>query len=104
MIQTYILTVIIFKPFCFIDAAEVLSKECHTVNKQPCTVKPYVEETTTPDVENRLIVTGVKDPLSLDILELWLESSKNGGGPITNIFQDPSSKTVTVDFENAERK
>ena len=70
-------------------------------------VTEELESPATPDTSgeaNRtVIVTGVREPLTLEVLELWLESEDNGGGSIETITDDVSNGVVTATFEEAQR-
>ena len=55
------------------------------------------------DRNTTVIVTGVRKPLTLEVLELWLESEANGGGPTCAITDDVANGVVTVQFEHPQR-
>ena len=58
---------------------------------------------TDSDADRTVIVTGVREPLTLELLELWLQSEEVGGGPIETIEYDDDSDVVTVVFEERQR-
>ena len=55
------------------------------------------------DRNTTVVVTGVRKPLTLEVLELWLESEANGGGPTCAITDDVQNGVVTVQFEHPQR-
>jgi len=54
-----------------------------------------------PPSPRTLFVRGVSTEVN-EMLELFLESPKKGGGPISEYNFDISSETVTVSFEKKE--
>ena len=87
----------------FKDAGNVVKRGAHSINDTECSVKFFVEKKQRQsDTTNRtVIITGVQPPLSHEILELWLEHPKNGGGPINRLDEDTQTHIFTVEFENA---
>ena len=83
----------------------MLSQGKHTINKQECTVTPFITQSkeSSKESNNTIIITGFKPPLELEFVELWLESDKNGGGPLRRIELDESNMTVAVEFEHEAR-
>ena len=67
-------------------------------------VRESPEPKTENDQDRTVIVTGVRDPLTLEVLELWLESDKNGGGPIDTISDNVVNGVVIAVFKNPLRK
>ena len=55
------------------------------------------------DRNTTVIVTGVRKPLTLEVLELWLESEANVGGPTCAITDDVENGVVIVQFEHPQR-
>ena len=55
------------------------------------------------EADRTVIVTGVREPLTMEVLELWLESEDNGGGSIETITDDVTNGVVTAIFDEAQR-
>ena len=86
-----------------LDAARVLGVGHYEFvgNRYDVTATNTNPDTADDHTDRTVIVTGVKEPLIVEVLELWLEKKTNGGGPLVSTSGDGQNGVVTAVFEDS---
>ena len=86
-----------------LDAARVLGVGHYEFvgNRYDVTATNTNPDTADDHTDRTVIVTGVKEPLIVEVLELWLEKKTNGRGPLVSTSGDGQNGVVTAVFEDS---